>query len=78
MTFSDRVFQNEAIMLDNRVFRRCTMINCKVVYAGGNLDMEDVVFENCEAELIGPARGTLELLKKIARSSGQNAIHFKD
>lgn len=64
-TFADKIFEGGTHQLDGHVYRNCTFLNCRIFYAGGKINMQDMEFTNCTMEMIGAAAYTLTLLRNF-------------
>jgi hypothetical protein len=65
-------FKEEALTLDNHIFRNCTMERCKIYYSGGPYELIDTHITDSELILNQPARqiwAALQIFKTKSPSS---------
>jgi hypothetical protein len=65
-------FKEEALTLDNHVFKNCTMERCKIYYSGGPYELIDTHITDSELILNQPARqiwAAIQIFKTKSPSS---------
>ena len=65
-------FKEEALTLDNHIFRNCTMERCKIYYSGGPYELIDTHITDSELILNQPARqiwAAIQIFKTKSPSS---------
>jgi hypothetical protein len=65
-------FKEEALTLDNHIFKNCTMERCKIYYSGGPYELIDTHITDSELILNQPARqiwAALQIFKTKSPSS---------
>ncbi len=63
--FANRHFVREVVILDDSEFKRCTFVECRFSFRGGECSMEDCVFVKPRFEFSGAAANTVSLLHAI-------------
>ncbi|WP_183025972.1 hypothetical protein [Variovorax sp. UMC13] len=64
--YTDRVFRNETVNVDDNTYERCEFEFCRIVYAGGPAPrLLKNNFESCEFVLDGAAGRTLAYIRGL-------------
>lgn len=63
--FGSQIIENETVLLDNNEYYGTIFKNCTLIYAGGNLVMEDCEYFNCPWEFAGAAKRTIGVFRDI-------------
>jgi hypothetical protein len=62
---TSRVFRNETVYLDDKLFVRCAFEGCLLVYSGKHCEWELTSFSNCRITLQQEASNTLQVLQSL-------------
>jgi hypothetical protein len=54
--------KGETVVLDDHNFINCRLVNCRLVYSGGDWALTDTRIEDCQVTLSGAAQRTVNLL----------------
>jgi hypothetical protein len=63
--FVGQTFENDHVVLDNRVFINCIFKNCSLEYSGGDVYVQNCQGEGCQLIWRGPAQRTVYLLQGL-------------
>ena len=61
----DQLIEDQAVIIDKKEFRDCTLVRCVLEYSGGSVIFERTKFQNCTYVFFGPARGTVHFLQSV-------------
>jgi len=67
-----KTFKEEALTLDNHIFKNCTLERCKIYYSGGPFELIDTHITDSELILNQPARqiwAAIQIFKTKSPSS---------
>ncbi|HTP42216.1 MAG TPA: hypothetical protein VML36_07315 [Nitrospiria bacterium] len=67
-----KAFKEEALTLDNHIFKNCTLERCKIYYSGGPFELIDTHITDSELILNQPARqiwAAIQIFKTKSPSS---------
>jgi hypothetical protein len=64
----DRTFVRQAVRLDGRRFVGCRFEACRLVYGGGDVEVEDCTFDDCTWDVQDAAANTVRLFEQVRRS----------
>lgn len=60
-----RTFRNERVILDEKHFVDCDLIECILEYSGGPIAFESSKISRCQYFFYGPARRTVDYLQAV-------------
>jgi hypothetical protein len=55
----------KAFVVEETIFRNCTLTNCWLYYSGGSYEWQNTSFQNCQWGFRGPAKDTIALLQLL-------------
>jgi hypothetical protein len=61
----NQVFNGETITIDDKHFVGCKLIECKLIYSGGEVQFTESPVERCPIVFSGPAQRTANLLVSL-------------
>jgi hypothetical protein len=61
----DRVFRNETVRLDEKLFVNCAFERCALLFGGQPCEWENTRFVNCRLVLDGAANNTIQVLRGL-------------
>jgi hypothetical protein len=73
MRFSNQIFTTD-VTLDYNEFIDCEILNCTVLYHGGEFSLIRTKLTNVRFGLVGPANNTLVFLR-LVRAHGSNLVN---
>jgi len=72
MKISKNTFANEEVVLDFHEYQGCTFTNCRFVVLGyGPFALNECEVTNCEFTFAGPAASTIQTMRTIYHSIGE-------
>lgn len=63
--FTDRRFENTMVRLDDSSFYRCEFVDCRLLYGGGDVILQDCKLDRCQVQFYGPAARTVNILPAL-------------
>jgi len=63
LAFENQTFAGTTVILDDKIFIKCKIDRCTVIYAGGDLMLDGTKITNSWFKFDGPAARTIKLLK---------------
>jgi hypothetical protein len=65
---ADQKFENTMLTLDDTAFYRCHLVDCQLLFGGGDVVLQDCTIERCQVRFFGPAARTVNLLPALGWS----------
>ncbi len=62
---TDRTIEDEYVVLDNKTFIDCNLIDCVLEYSGGEVIFERTHISGCSYLFVGAANSTLKVLELL-------------
>ena len=62
-TVSNRIIEGESLVIDNKHFVGCTLINCILEYSGDDVVFDRTEMRGCRYVFFGRARRTIHFLQ---------------
>ena len=59
-----KTFVREQIILDNKYFDNCKIVECTLLYSGKQFRLSDTSIEQTNIRFCGPAENTVSLLRQ--------------
>jgi hypothetical protein len=60
-----KVYRQETVRLDGKLFLDCAFEDCLLCYGGERCEWEHTRFSNCRVMLDGPANNTIQVLQGL-------------
>ena len=57
--------EGKAFVMEESIFRNCTLIGCSLFYSGGEVEWVNTNFQNCTWGFRGGARATIQVLSML-------------
>jgi len=59
------ILVRKAFVMEENIFRNCTLIECSLFYSGGVVEWVNTNFQNCTWGFRGPAKETIQVLSML-------------
>jgi hypothetical protein len=70
----EKTFKQERLVLDNHVYKNCTMDECRIYYSGGPYELIDTHITNSELVLNQPAKNIYSAIQIFKMKSPGSKI----
>jgi len=70
-THKHETLEGQDFAMEDHCFVHCRLIDCDLIYSGGDFDWIDTTFENCRFNWRAEAASTVRLLNGLKMFSGQ-------
>ena len=62
-----KTIKDQDIVIDDdaKYYVNCTLVNCKIVYPGGDPPFVNCKIENCQVTFVGEAHKTLQFMQMV-------------
>jgi hypothetical protein len=64
-TIIGKTFRDQAVVIDEKNYVRCTFTNCELIYTGGDYSWVGVTFDNCKITITGNAGKTVQFMQQV-------------
>jgi len=65
-TLVRETFEAKEVLIDGQTtYVNCTLVNCKIIYPGGDSPFVNTKLDNCEITFIGEANKTLQFMHSV-------------
>ncbi len=76
-SFVKETFTDQTIVLDGNSYTNCKFFNCQLIYEGGTLPvLKKNLFDSCVFDFEGPSKRTLDYLRMLYLSGGEQLIKY--
>jgi hypothetical protein len=72
-----KTFTKEDLVLDNHVYKNCTMDRCRLYYSGGPFELIDTHITNSELVLNQPAKNIYAAVQIFKTKSPNSVVVFE-
>jgi hypothetical protein len=66
----NQTIRNQGIVIDDKEFRNCNLIDCVLEYSGGPVVFKHSHMSGCRYVFFGPARATVHFLQAVGLTAG--------
>jgi len=81
---ADQELENTVLQMDGHHFENCTIIQCILIFSGGDLSWTNCKFVKCQIRFVGAAGKPIHFLKhfgmvpqepQTAEAAGSSSVH---
>ena len=69
-TVEDQTISRAVVVVDGKFFIRCKIIECRIIYCGGDFGWRDTQFQDCQIQFDGVAGRVVKFLQNFGLLSG--------
>ena len=70
----EKLVAKEVLIDGQTTYVNCTLVNCKIIYPGGDSPFVNTKIDNCEITFIGEANKTLQFMHSVGMIQQQPQI----